>query len=102
MMQDLEKAGCLDGAHLIYSLWPGYLKQDRQLPFLEWLQGRGIPLVHCHTSGHAPVADLQKFAKAIAPKMLVPIHSFETRRFKEFFDNVERKEDGQWWEVPYA
>jgi hypothetical protein len=41
-------------------------------------------------------------AKAIAPKMLVPIHSFETKRFKEFFDNVEMKDDRQWWEVPHA
>jgi ribonuclease J len=102
MMQDLEKAGCLDGAHLIYSLWPGYLKQERQRPFLEWLDRHRIPLTHCHTSGHASITDLKKFAKAISPRMLVPIHSFETKRFKEFFDNIERKEDGKWWEVPYA
>jgi ribonuclease J len=102
MTRDLEQAGCLEGACLIYSLWPGYLKQERQRPFLRWLERRQIPLVHCHTSGHASVTDLKKFAKAIAPKMLVPIHSFETKRFKEFFDNVERKKDGQWWEVPYA
>src|SRR2546426_369919 len=65
MIRDLEKTGCLDGAHLIYSLWPGYLKQDRQRPFLHWLERRRIPLSHCHTSGHASVTDLQRFAKAI-------------------------------------
>ena len=102
MARDLEKAGCLEGAHLIYSLWPGYLKQERQRPFQEWLERQRIPLTHCHTSGHASITDLKKFAKAISPKMLVPIHSFETKRFKEFFDNVERKEDEKWWEVPYA
>ena len=100
MMRDLENAGCLEGAHLIYSLWPGYLKQDRQGPFLRRLERHRIPLTHCHTSGHASVTDLKQFAKAIAPQMLVPIHSFETKRFKEFFDKVERKEDGKWWEVP--
>lgn len=102
MTRDLEQAGCLKGAHLIYSLWPGYLKQERQRPFLEWLDRHQIPLTHCHTSGHASITDLKRFAKAIAPKLLVPIHSFETKRFKEFFDNVERKEDGKWWEVPHA
>lgn len=100
MMKDLDKAGCLDGAQLIYSLWSGYLKQERMHPFHEWLKVHRIPLATCHTSGHASLDDLQRFAKAIAPKMLVPIHSFETKRFEEFFANVERKRDGEWWEVP--
>jgi ribonuclease J len=101
MTRDLEPK-CLKDARLIYSLWPGYLKQERQRPFLKWLDQHKIPLIHCHTSGHASIEDLKKFAKAISPKVLVPIHSFETKRFKEFFDNVQRKEDGKWWEVPYA
>ena len=100
MVRDLEKAGCLGNASLIYSLWSGYLKQEGPQSFLQWLKEYDIPLVHCHTSGHASPQDLQRYAKAIAPKMLVPIHSFSTNRFKEYFDNVEMKEDGQWWEVP--
>jgi ribonuclease J len=102
MMRDLEKAECLEEAKLVYSLWPGYLKREELRSFHAWLEKRGIALVHCHTSGHASPQDLQRFAKAIAAKMLVPIHSFETKRFKEFFENVEMKEDGQWWEVPHA
>ena len=39
-------------------------------------------------SGHASVADLERFAAAFAPRRLVPIPSFETGRFTEFFDNV--------------
>jgi len=102
MRRDLEKVECLQDATLIYSLWPGYLKQGREQPFLEWLKKHDIPLIHCHTSGHASPQDLQRFAKAIAPKMLVPIHSFATMRFKDLFDNVVMKEDGQWWEVPHG
>jgi len=99
MRRDLEKAACLKGARMIYSLWPGYLKRKEQRSFHEWLDSHHIPLTECHTSGHASISDLQAFAQAINPKMLVPIHSFETRRFKEFFDHVEQKEDGKWWEV---
>ena len=99
MMSDMDKAGCLQDARLIYSLWPGYLKREELRSFHKWLDGHDIPLVHCHTSGHASTQDLQRFAKAIAPKMLVPIHSFETKRFKEYFDHVVMKKDGQWWEV---
>jgi len=99
MSRELEKARCLQNARLIYSLWHGYLKREEHHSFCEWLDKHNIPLIHCHTSGHASTQDLQRYAKAIAPKMLVPIHSFETKRFKEYFDNVEMKKDGQWWEV---
>jgi len=99
MMSDMDKAGCLQGAQLIYSLWPGYLQRKEHHSFHEWLGRHNIPHAHCHTSGHASTQDLQRFANAIAPKMLVPIHSFESKRFKEYFENVVMKKDGQWWEV---
>ena len=51
------------------------------------------------TSGHALVADLKRFATALDPRRLVPIHSFETGRVAELFDNVDQRDDGVWWEV---
>jgi ribonuclease J len=99
MIKDLEKAGCLENATLIYSLWPGYLKQDQYSSFHTWLKEKSIPLVHCHTSGHAPVSDLKRLAKAMNPKMLVPIHSFESEQFPDYFDNVSIKNDGEWWSI---
>jgi len=99
MRKDLEKAECLAGARMIYSLWGGYLKEDRQQGFLTWLRQRGILMTHCHTSGHAPIKDLKRLAKALAPRMLVPIHSFEPGQYGQYFANVEQKEDGQWWSV---
>jgi len=99
MRKDLEKAECLAEARMIYSLWGGYLKEDRQRPFLAWLQQRGIPMTHCHTSGHAPIKDLKRLAKALAAKTLVPIHSFEPQAFPALFANVQLKDDGVWWNV---
>ncbi|HUT56903.1 MAG TPA: MBL fold metallo-hydrolase [Phycisphaerae bacterium] len=99
MIKDLEKAECLAGARMVYSLWGGYLKDDRQQRFLAWLEQHGIPMTHCHTSGHAPVADLKRLAQALAPRVLVPIHSAAAERFHELFDKVQQKRDGQWWTV---
>lgn len=99
MRRDLERANCLSGASLTYSLWEGYLAEDRARPWQDWLERHGIPMTIIHTSGHASTKDLRRFAEAINPRKLVPIHSFETARFPEFFDNVEQKEDGEWWEV---
>ena len=99
MRKDLEKANCLEGATLIYSLWSGYLKQEQCRPLIDWLDKQSIPLVHCHTSGHAPLPDLKRLANALAPRMLVPIHSFEPELFAKHFENVVVKQDGQWWEL---
>jgi ribonuclease J len=52
-----------------------------------------------HTSGHASISDLQRLARAINAKTVVPIHSFEAERFPEFFENVTIKQDGVWWNV---
>ena len=98
-MNDRGVQAALEGARLTYSMWQGYLKAESSQRVMQWLETNGIPWGSIHTSGHASVADLQRFAAALAPRSLVPIHSFETGRFAEFFDNVDRKEDGVWWEV---
>lgn len=99
MVRDFEDAGCLDGASLIYSMWPGYLAVERLAWFRGWLEGKNIPMNHCHTSGHAPVKDLMRLSEAVNPKRLIPIHSFEPGLYPEYFDNVEIKGDGKWWIV---
>ena len=99
MMSDNGVKAVLDGARLSYSMWQGYLRADSTKKVRDWLDEWGIPLESIHTSGHASVADLKRFAAALAPRSLIPIHSFETGRFGEFFDNVVQREDGVWWEV---
>ena len=99
VMSDDGLKAVLDGARLSYSMWQGYLKDKSTARTRRWLEEQGIPLEVIHTSGHASVADLKRFAAALAPRRLVPIHSFETGRFGEFFDNVVQQEDGVWWEV---
>ena len=87
----------LDGAGFTYSMWEGYLTARNSFRVIKWLEAHHIPRRNIHTSGHASVADLSRFAAALAPRTLVPIHSFETGRFGEFFENVVSKDDGQWW-----
>lgn len=99
MLKDLDGAECLNGAKAIWSQWDGYLKQPRGQELLTALADRSIPLVHAHTSGHASIADLKRLAAAIAPKTLVPIHTFEASRFPDYFDNVTLRNDGEWWEI---
>ena len=98
-MTDRGVNAVLDGAGFTYSMWEGYLKEKGSLRVLKWLEQHGVPRRTIHTSGHASVADLARFAGALGPSTLVPIHSFETSRFGELFDDVVQRDDGEWWVV---
>jgi len=99
MMRDLERAGAVVGAHVIWSQWDGYLRDGPGARLKSDCQARGIPFDVIHTSGHASPPDLKRLAAAVAPKHLIPIHTFERDRFPELFDNVLLVDDGQWIEV---
>lgn len=90
--------------NVIYSQWLGYLKCSNDAYYgaeeiAAYQHDRQVNFVYAHTSGHATVEDLQTFAKALNPKMLVPIHSCSPEKYAELFSNVVYKEDGECWEV---
>ena len=99
MLNDLDRADCLAGARAIWSQWDGYLKQERGEALLSSLAARKIPVARAHTSGHASIVDLKRLAEAVAPNMLVPIHTYQPQQFPEHFKAVSLKNDGVWWEV---
>ena len=99
MIEDLERASCLDGARVIHSMWDGYLEREEQQPFLRWLEQRGIPMDQVYTSGHASAADLRRLAAAIDAARVVPIHTERRDAYHELFNNVTVEDDGKWWSV---
>lgn len=99
LMRDLDHADCLTGARFIYGQWRGYLDQGSYASTQQWLKRHDIDLEYLHTSGHASPADLKDFAQALAPKTLVPIHTFAPERYPKLFSNVTQRADGEWWHV---
>jgi hypothetical protein len=98
MSGEVERIGCLE-ARCIWSMWPGYL---RDLP----VSGSGVaraardPDGHPSASGHAfiagpPAARERTGAGSGSPDLI------RSRRIvsKTFFPQVERRRDGEWWEV---
>ncbi len=75
MADELERAGCLDGASVLWALWPGYLDRPSGRSLLEWLDAISIPFSVAHTSGHAHVRDLERLVAALNPERIVPIHT---------------------------
>lgn len=96
---DLEKAGCLTGALFSYSQWPGYMQRDDFAPTRAWLGSHGLPIRLIHTSGHADAAGLRRFAQAISPRRLVPIHTVYPEDYNDFGIPVTIQPDGEWWQI---
>ena len=49
----------------------------------------------CHTSGHAPVRDLQRLRNAFSEAVVVPVHTIDPMAFMQLFDNVWVLADGE-------
>jgi ribonuclease J len=98
-LPELLRAQALHDGLVIWSLWPGYLREPSGVRMRRTLEEAGIPFVLDHASGHAPVADLQRLAAALRPGRLVPIHTEAGDRFDDYFADVEVHGDGAWWEV---
>lgn len=90
--------------NIIYSQWLGYLDgnhadyfgSDRIAAFRE---DPKVNFVYAHTSGHAPVEDLQRLATALKPKRLIPIHTEKSSDYGSFFENVVVLHDGETMEI---
>jgi len=91
--------GC-DQAGLIYSMWRGLMEEEHNSRgyknLLALKEDTRINYNYVHSGGHAGIVDLKRFADAIEPKMIVPIHTEHKDRYAEYFDQkVKLLEDGE-------
>jgi len=85
------KKGYIEGSTLIYSMWSGYFDNEK----LFWDE-YGISPMHIHTSGHAGVQQLKKFANALNPTTIIPVHTLSPEKYFEYFENkVKMLTDGK-------
>lgn len=94
-MSDLDFDGKVPAsAACLYSYWEGYLKRLEWTEFIARVKAAGGEFHQCHTSGHIFAADIIEFVKAINPRTVVPIHTFEPTAFSMHFANVKCLTDG--------
>jgi ribonuclease J len=94
--------------NIIYSQWEGYLNEQYKQHYADYLNrlknDTSIMFQSVHTSGHATVSDLMRFAKALNPRQMVPIHTAYPEKFKEEFEkagfaNVTLWDDGNEYQL---
>lgn len=88
----------VNNANIIYSQWLGYMLEEfsdaKTVNRYKTLEDK-YNWVYAHTSGHADLDALKRFASAINPKKLIPIHTEYKEDFSEHFENVEVLEDNE-------
>ncbi|OPY03871.1 MAG: RNA-metabolising metallo-beta-lactamase [Syntrophorhabdus sp. PtaB.Bin184] len=94
MLVDLRriKEG-IEGATLIYSMWQGYLEEDRMRRFRKFVDEMSMTMVSLHTGGHADIDTLKEVVDTVKPKTIIPIHTFKPDLYEDLFPNVLRAED---------
>ena len=92
----------LKTSNIIYSQWLGYLKEEFSsidtVKLFKNLQDKNT-WVYAHTSGHADLPALQKFASSLKPKKLIPIHTEYKDKFSEHFENVMILDDNESFDI---
>lgn len=92
----------IDNANIIYSQWLGYLEEEysdaKTVKMFKQLK-EDYNWVYAHTSGHADIDALKKFASALKPKKLIPIHTEYKEEFSEHFENVAIMMDNESYDI---
>ncbi len=101
MLDEFERGGLgfTPSDAYVFSSWNGYL--DRENPVTGWARAvaAGARTKQLHTSGHASPADLSRFAAAVAPKALVPVHGLSWDDPGITLPPVRRLADGAQWQL---
>jgi len=100
LQSEIEKIGNFQNAVMIYSMYEGYQHEASFQKVQKFLTMHGIGLEFAHTSGHAGFDDLKRLVEGLKPKVLTPIHTFESSRYKELWPSVHPLDDGDVFEVP--
>lgn len=102
MVRDFERGGIgftADDAY-VFSNWSGYIDPDDLNSGWAKARAAGAKTLKLHTSGHASPSDLARFAAAISPKALVPVHGVAWDNPIIPLPPVRRLTDGEPWILP--
>jgi ribonuclease J len=71
---------------LIWSLWDGYLKENKKF----W-DDCGAEIIPIHASGHADIKTLKRLVTVVKPSIIIPIHTNKPQLYSEVFENEKIK-----------
>jgi len=102
LIADYDRAGVVPTADdaFNFSMWQGYLSEPCFTDALEWCRAGGAEIAYIHSSGHASPADLRRFAAAVRPKIVVPVHGVKWDEESHGFGKIHRLADAESLMIP--
>lgn len=98
-LSELENTGVLLDADAVWSMWPGYLRDESAEQSLRIFRRNGVLLHQIHTSGHASAEDICELVGRLGARQVVPIHTSSPRACALAYDRAVLQNDGEWWEA---
>ena len=99
MLEEFERGGLgfTPDDTYVFSSWSGYL--DDADPKSGWNRAKavGAHVTLAHTSGHASPIEIERFARSLAPKAVVPVHGLAWDNPGIETPPIQRLVDGQAW-----
>lgn len=75
MLSDFKYSDNFENSIFIYSLWDGYLKDEKMKELIKFYKNRNMQFVGLHTSGHLFAKDLEEIIQKICVKTVIPVHT---------------------------
>ena len=75
--------------YLIHSAWAGYLDEPNNA-FKQDADKYNLPLFKVHTSGHADLEALHMLVQNIKPRVLIPVHTNQAKKYARIFNTATR------------
>lgn len=84
----------------VYSYWPGYLSNDDWRMTSSALEAVAGQLKQAHASGHIYADDIAHLVEAVAPRIVIPIHTMAADEFPCQMQDVMHVRDGEVVTIP--
>jgi len=99
LLEDYREKGVTPTAEdaWVWSMWNGYLEHEATSPMKEFFAP--CRKAYLHSSGHASPDILKRFAEAMRPKLLIPVHGEAWDVWAEHFPNLKAAANGEWLEL---
>jgi ribonuclease J len=81
----------------VWSMWKGYLEQESSQKMKDFFAP--CRMEYIHSSGHASPEVLQRFAEAMRPKVLIPVHGETWEIHKKHFPGVHILPNETWMDL---
>lgn len=74
-LDKLRKEQEFNNGVLFYSMWSGYMEEEREKKFIAFMKEKGVILHKLHTSGHADINTIKSIVRHTTPSKLIPVHT---------------------------